>query len=201
MGRTRYQLHGSGDIAKPAHSWMDHLMVFITGLADLESIALLFVMVLTYLLWNGDRRALLYWLAAAAFALVAGPLLKYGFQIPRPDIIAQAGVTRFQAGTRSGLWSCTGFLSGGALAYSALAMDTLQRRRPAHYKHCNIETLSRHALALSDVLGSIALGLAWISALGNCLQPTRSWRGRSYADSSWIVRHPAHASGAAALFK
>lgn len=148
--------------------WMDHLMVFITGLADLESIALLFVMVLTYLLWNGDRRALLYWLAAAAFALVAGPLLKYGFQIPRLDIIAQAGASyAFPSGHT--LWAVVmyGFLS--VLAARSLTL----RWRWIPYSVAGLLTtsiaISRLYLGmhwLSDVLGSIALGLAWISALG-----------------------------------
>ena len=148
--------------------WADHLMVFITGLADLESIALLFVMVLTYLLWKKYRRAALYWLAAAGFALVAGPLLKYGFQIPRPEIVAQAGASyAFPSGHT--LWAMVmyGFLS------VLVARTVTPRWRWIPYSLAGLlittVAISRLYLGmhwLSDVLGSIALGLVWISALG-----------------------------------
>jgi len=148
--------------------WADHLMVFITGLADLESIALFFAIVLTHLLWHGHKRAALYWLAAAGFALLAGPLLKYVFQIPRPDIVAQAGRSyAFPSGHT--LWATMiyGFFS------VLLARMVTPRWRWIPYSLAGLLVtciaLSRLYLGvhwLSDVLGSIALGLIWISALG-----------------------------------
>ena len=148
--------------------WADHLMVFITGLGDLESIALLFVLVLAYLLWKSYRRAALYWLAAAGFALIAGPLLKYGFRIPRPDIVAQAGASyAFPSGHT--LWATVmfGFLS----VLTARTVTPRWRWIPYSLAGLLITSIAISRLYLgmhwlSDVLGGIALGLAWISALG-----------------------------------
>lgn len=148
--------------------WADHLMVFITGLGGVESMVLLFSMVLAYLLWRGHKRAALYWVAAAAFALMVGPLLKYGFQIPRPDIIVQAS-TSYAFPSGHTLWAMVmyGFLA-------VLAARTLTPRwRWIPYSLAGLliisVAISRLYLGmhwLSDVLGSVALGLFWISALG-----------------------------------
>lgn len=148
--------------------WADHLMVFITGFADLESMLLFFVVVLSYLLWSKRKRAVLYWLAAAGFALLAGPLLKYGLRVPRPEIIAQAESSyAFPSGHT--LWAMVlfGF-------FAVLVARTLTPRwRWIPYGMASLlitsVALSRLYLGmhwLSDVLGSIALGLAWVSALG-----------------------------------
>ena len=148
--------------------WADHLMVFITGLGGVESMALFFSMVLAYLLWRSHKRAALYWVAAGGFALLVGPLLKYGLRIPRPDIIAQARSSyAFPSGHT--LWAMVmyGF-------FAVLVARTLTPRwRWIPYSLAGLLVtniaISRLYLGmhwLSDVLGSVALGLFWISALG-----------------------------------
>ncbi|MCP4283319.1 MAG: phosphatase PAP2 family protein [Gammaproteobacteria bacterium] len=148
--------------------WTDHLMVFITGLGDIESIALFFALVMTYLLWGNHRRAALYWLAAAGFALLVGPLLKYGFQIPRPNVVAQAGASyAFPSGHTLWAMMMYGFFS------VLVARTTTPRWRwiPFSFAGLLISSIAISRLYLgvhwlSDVLGSLALGLAWISLLG-----------------------------------
>ena len=77
----------------------DHLMVIITALADRGPMTLLVLTVLGWLLLNGQRRTALYWLAAAGFALISGPLLKLLLQIPRPSISpVAAGSYAFPSG-------------------------------------------------------------------------------------------------------
>ncbi|MCB1762110.1 MAG: VTT domain-containing protein [Gammaproteobacteria bacterium] len=148
--------------------WADHLMIFITGLADLQSIALFFALVLTYLIWRRDRRTALYWLAAGAFALLTAPLLKYGLRIPRPEAMAQSiGSYAFPSGHTLAAMVIYGFFS------VLIARSITPRWRWIPYSAAGLiigsVAVSRLYLGvhwLSDVLGSITLGLAWVSALG-----------------------------------
>lgn len=148
--------------------WADHLMVFITGFGDWESMLLFFVVVLGYLLWSKRKRAALYWLAAAGFALLAGPLLKYGLQVPRPDIVGHAK-TSYAFPSGHTLWAMV--LYGFFAVLVARTLTARWRWIPYGLAGLLITSvaLSRLYLGmhwLSDVLGSIALGLIWVSALG-----------------------------------
>lgn len=148
--------------------WADHLMVVFTGLADLEVILPLFLAVLGYLLWQRHRQGALHWLAAGAFCLIAVPLLKHGFGISRPPIVAAAEDSyAFPSGHT--LWAVVtyGYLS------VMVARASPQRWRWLPYSLAGIlivaVALSRLYLGvhwLSDVLGSLALGIAWVAALG-----------------------------------
>ncbi|HEB95882.1 MAG TPA: phosphatase PAP2 family protein [Sedimenticola thiotaurini] len=148
--------------------WADHLMVVFTGLADLEVILPLFLVVLGYLLWRRQRPGALHWLAAGAFCLVAVPLLKHGFGISRPGVVAgTAGSYAFPSGHT--LWAVViyGYLS------VMVARATPSRWRWLPYSLAAMlvlaVALSRLYLGvhwLSDVLGSLTLGLAWVAALG-----------------------------------
>ncbi len=148
--------------------WADHLMVVFTGLADLEAILPLFLAVLGYLLWRRHRLAALHWLAAGAFCLVAVPLLKHGFGVSRPDVIAgAAGSYAFPSGHT--LWA--------VVIYGYLSV-VVARAAPARWRWLPYSLAAMLVLAvalsrlylgvhwLSDVLGSITLGLAWVAALG-----------------------------------
>ena len=148
--------------------WADHFMVTVTALADLEIMAPLFLLVLALLIARGHRHAAMYWLAAAAFCLLASPLLKLGLRVPRPDIVAYlADSYSFPSGHTLRATVMYGFLS------VLLARASTPRWRWIPYGLAALLTvavaLSRLYLGvhwLSDILGSITLGLAWISALG-----------------------------------
>lgn len=148
--------------------WADHLMVIITSLANLEIMAPVFFVVLALLTAKGHRHAAMYWLAAAAFCLIASPLLKLGLQVPRPNIVALAeGSYAFPSGHTLRAAVVYGFLS------VLLARASSPRWRWIPYSLAALLTLavafSRLYLGvhwLSDILGSITLGLAWVSALG-----------------------------------
>jgi len=148
--------------------WADHLMLFFTGLADLETMTTLFLAVLALLLWRGRKHAALHWLAAALFCLLAVSLLKHGIQITRPSVVAGAEASyAFPSGHT--LWATViyGFLS------VVLARATAPPWRWIPYSIAALliacVALSRLYLGmhwLSDVLGSFTLGIAWVSALG-----------------------------------
>lgn len=147
--------------------WADHLMVTLTSLADFSVLTPLLLAVLALLLVRGHYHAAMHWLAAAAFCLLASPLLKFGLQVPRPEISAYAAEGfAFPSGHTLRATVMYGFLA------VLLARACSQRWRWIPYGAAALLTvavaLSRLYLGvhwLSDVIGSIALGLAWVSAL------------------------------------
>ncbi len=148
--------------------WADNLMVLISGLAGPWELTALLLAVLVLLLWQRQFQAALHWLAAAGFCVVAVALLKYGMRIPRPEIVAGAAESySFPSGHT--LWATViyGFL---AVMLAPLATP---RWRWMPYSLAGLITVavafSRLYLGahwLSDILASIALGVAWVSALG-----------------------------------
>jgi len=165
QGIDRAVLEGLQSLHTP---WADHLMVIFTGLADLEVILPLFLVVLGYLAWRRHRQAALHWLAAGAFCLVAVPLLKYGFGISRPTVVATAANSyAFPSGHT--LWAVVIY---GYLAVM-VARASSNRWRWLPYSLAGIfiaaVALSRLYLGvhwLSDVLGSLTLGITWVATLG-----------------------------------
>jgi undecaprenyl-diphosphatase len=148
--------------------WADHLMVAITALADARSLTLLVLAVLGGLLLMQQRRAAIYWLAAAGFALITGPLLKLLLQIPRPLIVPAAGDS-FAFPSGHTLWASVAF--GFLAVLIARGLDLRWRWMPYSLAGMLISAvaLSRLYLGmhwLSDVLGSVALGIAWVAVLG-----------------------------------
>jgi membrane protein DedA with SNARE-associated domain/membrane-associated phospholipid phosphatase len=148
--------------------YSDRLMVAIGGLGDLR-VALLLTAGVAAMLWHaGHRRTVRYWLAAAAFALIAPWLLQHGLRIPRPPT-APAELTAF------------GFPSGYVLRatvlYGFLAIVVARPMAPA-WRWLPYSTavaivgavaMSRLYLGahwLSDTVGSLTLGVAWLGALG-----------------------------------
>jgi undecaprenyl-diphosphatase len=143
-------------------------MVAIGGLGD-PWVALGLTAGVAAMLWQaGHRRTVRYWLAAAAFALVAPLLLQHGLRIPRPPTVP-AELTAF------------GFPSGYVLRatvlYGFLAIVIARPMAPAWrwvpyavaVSIVGAVTLSRLYLGthwLSDTVGSLALGVAWLGALG-----------------------------------
>ncbi|MEW7976370.1 MAG: phosphatase PAP2 family protein [Candidatus Sedimenticola endophacoides] len=163
--------------------WADHLMTALTRLSDTNTVAGLSLGVLAYLAWRGHRRTLLYWLAAIGFALLVPSLLKNLLQIPRPDLLAiPPSSYSFPSGHTLKATVLYGFLSvmiarpihsgwrwipyaAAALAASGVALSRLY--------------LGVHWL--SDVLGSLSLGLAWVALLAIAYnrhtRPETHWAG------------------------
>ncbi len=148
--------------------WADQLMLLFTSLADSSVMISLFTAVLLLLLWRGHRRAARYWTTAAGFCLIATPLLKYSLHIPRPEVVPGAADS-FAFPSGHTLWAMVlyGFLA------IMVARGTSLRWRWLPYSLAGLlisaVALSRLYLGmhwLSDVLGSITLGLSWISILG-----------------------------------
>lgn len=148
--------------------WADELMVYFTRLADTGVILALAVGVWLFLFFSGHRRTANYWLAAVLFSSLGSFLLKLGMQVSRPDIIAQRPES-FSFPSGHTLYSVVlyGFLA------VLIARPLSERWRWLPYSLAGLLILavatSRLYLGvhwLSDVAGSITLGLAWVALLG-----------------------------------
>jgi membrane protein DedA with SNARE-associated domain/membrane-associated phospholipid phosphatase len=148
--------------------WADHMMVYFSQLTDSATVYALAAGVLAFLLWRGHRRTTLYWLAAISFALLASPLLKYGLQIPRPDVVANPpGSYSFPSGHTLKAVVLYGFLS----VIITRPIHSRWRWLPYAIASALIAAVAISRLYLgvhwlTDILGSITLGLAWVSLLG-----------------------------------
>jgi undecaprenyl-diphosphatase len=148
--------------------WADQLMVHFTRLGDLSVILIFAGSVTGLLLLQGDRRTVGYWLAATLFGLLVPVLLKYGLRIPRPEPrVADLGPWSFPSAHVLRALTVYGF-------FAVMITRSIQR----DWRWVNYAVvagmvaaigLSRLYLGvhwLSDVAGSLLLGLAWISGLG-----------------------------------
>ncbi len=148
--------------------WADQIMVYLTRFTDGGVVAALTVGVATLLWLQNHRRSLSYWLAAALFCLLVSPLLKMGFQIPRPEIAAVLPDSySFPSGHTLKAVVLYGFLA----IMIARAMPLAWRWLPFSLCGTLISAIALSRLYLgvhwlSDVLGSITLGLAWVALLG-----------------------------------
>lgn len=146
----------------------DRLMVMLARLGDPRSVLPMVAVIVGYLHWHGRRRQAYYWLAAVGFPTLATPLLGALLRVSRPDLGLQPILP----------WS---FPSGPVLlatcvyGFLALFVARVLSERVRWFPFALASTLiggvawSRVYLGtewLTDVLGSIALGLVWVSALG-----------------------------------
>jgi membrane protein DedA with SNARE-associated domain/membrane-associated phospholipid phosphatase len=163
--------------------WGDSLAAALSRLGDLAVILPTVTAIYLWLRLRGHRRQAGYWVAAAAFALLAEPLLKVMLQVPRPE----AGL--------SGLlpWAFpSGHVLRATVIYGFLAVSLAAGMTPVWrwlpYAGA-AATVTAVALArlyfglhwLTDMIGSLALGTAWVAALGLALRrhttATGDWRG------------------------
>ncbi len=146
----------------------DELMTALGRLGDPSILLALVLAVLLYLYWRKQRREAYYWLAVAAFALVATPLLGLILQVPRPEVgLVPPWPWSFPSAPVLGATLVYGFLA------VAVSRGLPSRWRWVPYAMASVLVLSV-ALSrlyfgtewLTDVVGSAALGLLWVSALG-----------------------------------
>jgi len=146
----------------------NHLMASCGRLGELAVILPLVLVVCCWLYRRGEHRRVYYWLAAGGFALLAGPLLGYLLQTPQPDL-EPGGLTPWTFPSSHTLRA--------TVVYSFLAvvladgMTPTWRWLPYAWASILITLVSSSQLYfgihwLTDVLGSLTLGLAWVAALG-----------------------------------
>lgn len=161
----------------------DHLMAALSRVADLAVILPLTAAIYAWLFGCGERRQANYWLAAVAFAILAGPILKVLLQVPRPDI----GLTGLTPWAFPSSHTLRATVIYGFLAV-VLAGGTAPSWRWLPYVWATtlivavgVSRLYFGAHWLTDVVGSLTLGLAWVAALGLAYrrhaQRETSWRG------------------------
>lgn len=147
--------------------WADQLMLFSTHLADGTVISVLIIAVTLFLSIQRHWRTLMYWLSAVGFALLASTALKHGLQIPRPPNLPFDLGYSFPSGHTMKAVVLFGFLA------VIVARSIRENRRWLPYSLAGLMiimvALSRLYFGvhwLSDILGSITLGMAWLAILG-----------------------------------
>jgi undecaprenyl-diphosphatase len=164
-GTDRLVLEALQSLRSP---YSDRLMVALGGLGDLW-VSLALTAGMAAMLWHaGHRRTVRYWLAAAAFAFVTPLLFKYGLQIPRPPTApAELGPYGFLSAHVLRAAVLYGFLA--VLVARPVAATWRWLPYAAAVLLVGAVAVSRLYLGtnwLSDVTASVALGVAWLAALG-----------------------------------
>ena len=149
--------------------WGDRVMVFVTELGDGIVLGIVAVAVLAWLLWLRNWRVAGYWAAAVVFGQLAATAIKLILQRQRPLVDIYEGLSAYA------------FPSGHAVmstvVYGFLAVLIARRLTRAHrWLAYGLPALLISAIALSrlylgvhwlsDVIGGLSLGLAWVSLLG-----------------------------------
>jgi membrane protein DedA with SNARE-associated domain len=148
--------------------WGDHLMTALSAPGDLNVVLIVAVGLSAALLLQGHRRAAGHLIAATLFGLLAPWLLKLALRIPRPPAAGEAlGPWSFPSAHVLRTVTLYGFFS------IMVARSLIREWRWLPYSLAALVTggvaLSRLYLGvhwLTDVLGSLMLGTAWIALLG-----------------------------------
>lgn len=143
------------------------VMIALTELGDAAVVLPLIVVVLGWLLWSRSWRTAAYWLAAVTVGAALTLALKAGLHLPRPEPI-YAGLSRYafpsgHAAMSVVIYGFLGVLIGQgvsprarvALASSAILLVSL----------IAFSRLYLGAHWLSDVLGGLTFGTAWVALL------------------------------------
>ena len=148
--------------------WGDHVMILFTSLGDLSTTLALGCGAAALLLWQGHKRAVYYLLAAVAFGLIAPLLLKVGLRIPRPPASPESlGPWSFPSAHVLRSVTIYGFYS--IMVARILVRDWRWLPYGVAAAIVGAVALSRLYLGVhwtTDVLGSLALGIAWVALLG-----------------------------------
>lgn len=144
-------------------------MIAITELGDTVVVIAVTIIVFLWLAWKRAWRTAVYWLAAIAGASVLNTAIKVAMHRARPDELLYSG------------WSAFSFPSGHStinmVLYGFLAFLVARELRPALRAPVALGAatlvfliaFSRLYLGahwLSDVLGGLAFGSAWLALLG-----------------------------------
>lgn len=148
--------------------WGDQFIYLLTSLGDLSTIIIVGVVSAILLILQGHYRTLNYLLAAIGFGILAPLLLKYGLQIPRPESAPSTlGPWSFPSAHVLRSVTLYGFLS--IMVARGLSHDWRWLPYSIAAALVGAVALSRLYLGvhwLTDIFGSITLGLAWIALLG-----------------------------------
>ncbi len=157
------------DLGQSLHTPLANTIMATLGRLAAPSVVLtIAVAVFAYLRWRGRKRDGSYWLAACGFVLIATPSLGWLLRIPRPDLgLELQWPWSFPSAAALSATLTYGFLAillsagikgpGRSLPYSVAAVAVASVALARLYFGTEWFT---------DVLGSIGLGLVWISALG-----------------------------------
>ncbi len=146
---------------------LDHTMVALTELGDAP---VLLAVIVAALLWFVMRRHWLtagYWIAATGVAETLGAVIKLALRRPRPQVL-YAGLDQFSFPSGHAVMSAVTY---GFLGYLLLRGAPAFWRRAGTAMTVTLIVLiasSRIYLRahwLSDVLGGLAFGVAWVAAL------------------------------------
>lgn len=172
---------------------MDRVMVVITALGDWQVLFAVVIVLLAWLVWHRRRSAALHWLAAVAFAQLLIQAVKVITNVPRPvDVYAGASTFSFPSGHATSSMVVYGFLA------VLVARELPPARRWMAYVAVAplviLIAFSRLYLGvhwLSDVVGGLSLGLAWVALLGIAYRrhpaATLPWRGLAAAAAITLV--------------
>jgi len=171
----------------------DALMAGLSRLGDLMVIVPLVTALFLWLHWRNHRRQANYWVAAAGFALLAAPLLRLVLQVPRPEL-GLSGLSPWAFPSSHVLRATVIY---GFLAVSlAAGMTHAWRWLPYAGAAAMVTAVAFARLYfglnwLTDVIGSLALGAAWVAALGLAMRrhspATRDWPGLGLAALAVLV--------------
>jgi len=146
----------------------NHLMAGFSRGGDLAVILPLTLVVSAWLYRRSEHHHANYWLAACAFAILAGPLLAFLLQVPRPDIgLGELTPWSFPSGHTLRATVVYGFL---AVALAG-GMSPTWRWLPYVWAGTLMLVVGISQLYFgihwfTDILGSLTLGLAWVALLG-----------------------------------
>ncbi|MEJ2132538.1 MAG: phosphatase PAP2 family protein, partial [Gammaproteobacteria bacterium] len=148
--------------------WGDRLMVVMTQLGDAIVITAIAITVFAWLAWRRAWRTMGYWAAAICFGQLTTTMLKSVLERARPETGLYEGVSAYSFPSGHATMSTVTF---GLLAV-LVARDLSPERRWLPYAVAtsivSLIALSRMYLGahwLSDVVGGVSLGLAWVSLL------------------------------------
>ena len=145
----------------------DSVMIACTELGDRAVTLPVIVAVLGWLLWQRAWRPAIYWIAAVSVGAVLIALLKTGFALPRPiPLYHGTGAFGFPSGHAAMSSVIYGFLA------VLVARELSARVRGVIFAALSVlvgmiafSRLYLGAHWLSDVLGGLSFGLAWVALL------------------------------------
>lgn len=155
----------------------DTLLVATTLIGDQLLLTMLFLICVVLLMYQKQRQLALTLALAGISASICTHLLKYGLNLPRPDlVIGKLSTASFPSGHTSGFSIFAGTLLGLAL----------QTRDKVHFAIRSIIVVAIFLVASSRVL----LGVHWLSdviaglLLGSAVVSTALWAGDRFASAS-----------------